>query len=261
MNSMNRVGRSLRSTTTVVALVASLMATGVATASAQDPPPESVLSHFLCYQGEFPAFAGASVTLGSQLGSWQARVGKPMAFCNPVRKTRGDKVTPIVSIRQHLKAYRLWPDPVVPGTIKVADSNQFGRGQVLTVERSPIQLLVPTRKFPHAFPTGLDHFVCHRVVEGKAIEKPVQLRDQFASFRTRVLRPLFHCSPARKVHGDKEFGVQHPFAHLVCYSIERRQLVPPQVRGTVNQFERAQIKATVAVRLCVPSRSQVLAPV
>jgi len=219
-----------------------------------------VLSHFLCYDGEFPTFAGASVTLRSNLGEWDARVGNPKFFCNPVRKTRRDVVTKIVDVRQHLKAYAVFPAPPVTGTVEVSDSNQFGADQALTVELSPSRLLVPTRKRPHDAPKGLDHFACHRVVEGKPIEKAVQLKDQFASFQTRVLRPVLHCSPTIKKHGDRTFKVQHQQAFLVCYTIERRNLVPPQTRGTRNQFEQAPITARVATRLCVPSTSRTLDP-
>jgi len=219
-----------------------------------------LLSHFLCYDGEFGAFAGASVTLGSNLGKWDVRVANPKFFCNPVRKTRRDEVTKIVDIRQHLKAYAIRPVTPVTGTAEVSDSNQFGADQALTVERSPSRLLVPTRKRPHDAPRGLDHFACHRVVEGKAIEKGVQLKDQFASFQTRVLRPVLHCGPTSKKHGDRTFEVRHPQAFLVCYSIERRNLVPPQTRGTRNQFEQAPITARVATKLCVPSTSRSLDP-
>jgi hypothetical protein len=250
--------RSLRASTVAFGLAASVLVAGAATTSAQPPAPEDVLSHFLCYEGDFPPFAGAQVQLIEELGAFVTQVGGPHLFCNPVRKKRGDVVTRIVDVRQHLKVYRIRTDPAGPETLKVSDSNQFGADQVLTIQRSPTRLMVPTRKWPHDPPAGLDHFACHAVKEGKAIEKPVLLRDQFVGFRTRVLKPLLHCEPTQKIHGDRTFNVRNPQAHLVCYSIEPRRLDPPQTRRTRNQFEKAPITARVATRLCVPSRSEIV---
>jgi hypothetical protein len=253
--------RSLRASAVALGLAASVLVAGAATTSAQPPAPEDVLSHFLCYAGEFPPFAGASVTLVEELGGFTTTVGGPHLFCNPVRKTRGDNVTKIVDVRQHLKVYRIRTDPSGTETLKVSDSNQFGADQVLTIQRSPTRLMVPTRKWPHDRPVGLDHFACHAVTEGKAIEKGVGLKDQFTAFRTRVLKPVLHCEPTQKIHGDRTFDIRHREAHLVCYTIEpRKRLDPPQTRWTRNQFERARVTARVATRLCVPSTS-VIVPV
>jgi hypothetical protein len=244
-------------TATVVAITA---LAGSAPATAQ-PSPEEVLSHFLCYEGTFADMERVpDVVFRDQFEIYTATVGAPRLLCNPVRKTRrnGD-VTRIVDRRQHLKAYRLVTSTVI-GTIDLRVWNQFGRDQRVTVDRTPVRTLVPTRKAPHEAPEELSHFLCYPVVIGTSIDRRVELKDQFDSFRTRVLRPRLQCNPTEKVHPPGTLTPRvNEFAHLLCYGIERHRLDPPQRRKTRNQFEaQARARAEVAALLCVPSLKEII---
>ena len=163
-------------------------------------------------------------------------------------------MTKIVDIAQHLKGYLL-RTPSTTDTRSLLISNQFGKDQPVTVAAVPTRLLVPTRKAPHDAPKGLDHFTCYAVQKGRAIDRDVQLKDQFTSFRTRVGKPRLHCNPTFKqvAIGVPPTDIENPDAHLLCYGIERHPLDPPQARKTNNQFEKARVRAEVAVLLCVPS--------
>jgi len=246
------IGRRVTGIAFAVALVASALVTGAGPATAQ--APEEVLSHFLCYRGTFAPFDDVpNIVFEDDFDTLTTTVARPHLFCNPVRKTRRDIVTKIVDRRQHLKAYRLRA-PAPTDQFFPSVSNQFGQAQIITIENRPKRTLVPTRKFPHDAPVDLDHFTCYDVKDGKAIDRRVQLKDQFTSFTTRVGRPRMLCNPASKIHiGGPSFPRQHATANLLCYGIEPRRLDPPQGRRTVNQFERARVRSEVAVQLCVPS--------
>ena len=98
------------------------------------------------------------------------------------------------------------------------------------------------------------------MIIGRAIDKSVELKDQFGSFRTRVGRPKLLCNPTDKLHPPAPPTlIQHEFAHLLCYGIERRRLDPPQSRAIRNQFEAwNRARAEVAVLLCVPSTKAIV---
>jgi hypothetical protein len=259
MSAPRRIGRRIYVIAIATGLLVSALGAGTTPAAAQGP--QDVLSHFLCYQGTFPDFDPvAGVRLDDQFATThETMVIGPRLLCNPVRKTRrSGEVTRIVDRRQHLKAYAIGPLDVV-GTREIIDRNQFGREQRLTISREPSRLLVPTRKAPHDPPEGLDHFLCYKVLEGRAADRAVALKDQFGSFRTRVGRPKLHCNPADKHHlPAPPVTIEHEFAHLLCYGIERHRLDPPIGRRTDNQFERARVRSEVAVMLCVPSRKRLL---
>jgi hypothetical protein len=234
-------------------LVASALIAGGSVASAANP--QKFLSHFLCWAGLFPAFDGPEVELTDRFGTVLADVDPADLMCNPVRKTRGTKVTEIVSDRQHLKSYDIDADPIGV-SYDMLVTNQFGRDKRVIISLDAGGLLVPTRKFPHRAPRGLDHFTCYGVTNNFDVNKRVKLKDQFAKFRTMVIEELFHCFPARKVHGSKTFSVNHPNASLACYNINPKTLGQPKSRRTKNQFEDAQITATQALFLCVPSKTR-----
>jgi hypothetical protein len=251
MSAQRLIGRRITRIAFAVALVASALLTGAGPATAQ--APDEVLSHFLCYKGTFAPFdAVPNILFQDDFGVRTTTVARPHLFCNPVRKTRRDTVTKIVDRTQHLKAYRLRTAPTDQFFPVV--SNQFGKDQILTIENVPSRTLVPTRKLPHDAPVGLDHFACYDVKDGRAIDRRVQLKDQFISIATRVGTPAMLCMSATKTHvGGPTFPREHPGANLLCYLIGPRRLDPPVGRRTANQFERARVKSEVAVQLCVPS--------
>jgi hypothetical protein len=243
---------------------ATAIAVGGGAAVAQPlPPPQEVLSHFLCYTGTFAPFERVhDVRLADQFPPGEiVTVGKPKLLCNPVRKTRSDRVTKIVDRRQHLKAYVTVPNSAGVADIDVLVSNQFGRDKRLRVEDKVFRLMVPTRKSPHDAPVLLDHFACYPVLRGAAVDRAVRLKDQFTEIGTRVGKPRLLCNPTVKVHAlNPPTIIEHPQAHLVCYAIDERRLVPPVARFTKNQFEGARARAEVAVMLCVPSRKRLVVP-
>jgi hypothetical protein len=250
---------------TSVALTAGVLAAGggpaAAITSAATGPEEvvvspEVLSHFLCYRGNFrPQFSSyPRVGLKDQFGRTKGRVGQASLFCNATKKRHGGQFTGIVSINDHLKGYRFRRILAVqPHSLHIQVGNQFGDAQHLRISGTPKMLLTPTQKRPHDRPKGLDHFLCYKVQEGESIDDPVKLRDQFSGYKTRVLDPIMHCNPVKKRHDGGITPIKHPEAHLVCYTIRQRDLDPPQTRKTANQFERAYIRAKTAVMLCVPS--------
>jgi hypothetical protein len=215
----------------------------------------SSLDHFECYRSAFrPQFDRVAVRLRDQFTSGprqRTRVVRPHLFCNPVRKVHGGVAFPILNPNNHLKAYEI--ESAVEFTPRSVDvDNQFGVARLEVV--APATLLVPTRKFPHARPSRLDHFKCYSV-KGDLLEERVRLRDQFHRFFTTVLEPKLLCNPVEKVHGDRVTPIRNPSAHLVCYRIasEPFDRSRQQVVESRNQFGREEVRAVRARMLCAPS--------
>jgi hypothetical protein len=210
--------------------------------------------HFECYRSAFrPQFDPVRVRLDDQFSadSVRARVLRPNLFCNPVRKVHDDVVFPIVNPNNHLKSYVIESaEEFVERQVEV--NNQFGTAVLHVV--NPARLLVPTRKFPHDRPSGLDHYKCYGV-QGDPLEERVRLRDQFTPFFTTVLEPMFLCNPAEKTHGDRVTPVRNPALHLVCYSIASEPLdrARQPVVDTRNQIGREEVRAVRARLLCAPT--------
>ena len=266
MSTPRRTRRPLLAVAISTGLVASALVAGGSSATGSAPAvrPQKVLSHLLCYVGTFRERnpSDPNVVLEDQFGSTDATVTQPWYFCNPVRKTRrvgGVRgVTPIVDVDQHLTAY-LVHSPSPPVTPDVSVTNQFGAGRPLKIADQPFGILVPARKAGHGFPVGLDHFLCYGVEEGKSIDRRVRLKDEFGTYRTTVLVPVFLCNPTVKSHPPKPpTQIQHPQVHLVCYDIADRDLVPPETRRTNTQFGRVRVAAKRAVLLCVPSTKELV---
>jgi hypothetical protein len=105
------------------------------------------LDHFLCYivSSQTPQ-AAVAATLTDQFQTGDVSVGEPLQFCNPVQKTIGTVVTPIVDLRDHLTMYNLLTSPPLPTSQTLTATNQFG-AQTFTVDKAP-SLMVPTQKMP-----------------------------------------------------------------------------------------------------------------
>ena len=234
-----------------------LVVTGVA--NAQVPPVNEALDHFKCY---FPLEARVlqqepPVQLQDQfdIARNEFETVKDMRivrFCNPVEKTRGRRITPIIHPTHHLTMFLINPQPIIPREVVVR--NQFGV-QHLDV-RDPQVLAVPTGKsltlgVQPTPPTDLDHYKCYNA-SGRKIGAVVRLRDQFHTELVRVLEPMGFCNPVRKIHGDRNVGVQNAKDHLTCYTI-----TPTPFQGTVviaNQFGLGPVSLAKADILCVPSQ-------
>src|SRR5262245_58784364 len=109
------------------------------------------LDHFWCYivSSQTPnASIGAS--LEDQFQTVTVSVGEPLEFCNPVQKTIGDVVTPILDLTDHLTMYRLLTAAPLPAAATFTATNQFGSTQ-FTVDKATA-IMVPTQKNTLAFP-------------------------------------------------------------------------------------------------------------
>ncbi|PYM11966.1 MAG: hypothetical protein DMD81_25420 [Candidatus Rokuibacteriota bacterium] len=239
------------------------------------------LDHFKCYRIVEGTPANDFVQLHDQFdvtadGVVQFEhvfVRDPVLFCNPVKKaTSTGQVTPIVNEDNHLKMYFIAPTTAQTRTVLV--TNQF-TGTAITplVVFQPLILAVPTQKRPHGPPERLDHFKCH-LVDGKSVDLPVALADQFDTERVFVGRPLLLCNPTVKIHGqtiagtDRDPALQdnvikpgNPDAHLVCYRVVSPPTTAPTATPTravqvINQFDKEIIKVADPILLCVPSRKQ-----
>ncbi len=218
------------------------------------------LDHFRCY---FTQGAPLSEVVGltdqfdpATAGGQTFRVMYPVRLCNPVEKTHLDKVTPITNPDGHLKMYLIAPAPTAAGAVAqpaparmVIVRNQFGF-QSLRLGQPEI-LAVPTQKFPHNPPQGLDHFKCYRAT-GRSINQGVSLSDQFLqSPDVKVFEPFGFCNPVAKLHNDQVTPIQNPKAHLVCYTITREPFETSV--DTSNQFGIESLLVHGTDLLCVPS--------
>lgn len=233
------------------------LATIGAPAAAQIDPEKS-RSHLFCYVGKMGGFgldAPPRIGLSDFIHSSDVEVGAGIRFCNPVRKKKGRRVlAPIVSNRQHAKLYIVRSE-TGEGLTPVLYDNQIETLTVRNVSTNATAMLVPSRKHPHRFPHGFDHYACHAVEEpDRWRDRRFKLRDQFKNHRgTRVLEPWLFCAAAEKRHGDKTFVPKEPLVHYVCYRTERSRIAKVKRRAS-NQFEkRKRFTAKAANLLCVPS--------
>ena len=237
-------------------LCASLLFGGQALAQGTAPS----LDHFRCYVTQGPPIDEV-VGLRDQFdtaaeGGEDVRVTYPVRLCNPVEKKRLDKVTPILNPDAHLKMYLISPSlPATGATSQPAPGrmvyvrNQFGI-QRLRLGQAEV-LAVPTQKFPHNPPQGLDHFKCYRA-SGRNIAQVVSLNDQFLqSPDVKVLEPFGFCNPVEKLHKGQVTPILNPKGHLVCYTITRERFTT-QV-DTLNQFGSESLLVREPNLLCVPS--------
>src|SRR5262245_44953195 len=114
----------------------------------KDPTTKSLnlkLDHFWCYivSSQTPN-AATSASLVDQFQTVTVSVGEPLQFRNPVQKTIGGVVTPIVDLTDHLTLYNLLTAAPLPAPRTFTATNQFGTTQ-FTVSKATI-IMVPTQK-------------------------------------------------------------------------------------------------------------------
>jgi len=96
----------------------------------------------------------------------------------------------------------------------------------------------------------LEHFGCYSVKPVKPFKaRTVKLRDQFGKSKTRVLRALTLCNPARK---NKE-AWRNRRAHLACYGVKRLTGFKKRRVLVRNQFGSAVLTLLRPSSLCLPS--------
>jgi hypothetical protein len=238
------------------AIAGAAMALAALTGGVAEATHGVALDHFKCYLTQDQTPWNQQVILADQFiqAGFPATVLNAMRFCNPTRKFHAGAVTPIKDPDAHLTMYGLGP---LPGPIQrqVLVGNQFGPQQAWVVN-GPYWLAVPTQKQGHPEgPHHLDHFVCYRA-SGPAVNQAVGLRDEFLGEIVGVTMPALFCNPAKKEHNGVVTPVEHPDAHLACYTILGQQGM--RARWVRNQFGIEQLAIAGARMLCVPSSKQVI---
>jgi hypothetical protein len=240
-----------------------VLAIGVAPTGAQQPDPEAVLDHFLCYNGGWAAPPRSAVISDQFVSDQPVQVLNGFMFCNPVEKTLDGETTPIQHPEAHLACYTITHEAVPSRTVSLL--NQFGESSGGTFQRTLSPFCVPSLKSELGPPLGdppedvLSHFRCYTLLSVSVDPVPpprtVGVRDQFGPTQVEVSTPWapsFVCNPATKVVD----GVTHPalyaFAHLACYSLA------PQASATRtifirNQFGDASAALQQPTLLCLPS--------
>src|SRR5215470_132627 len=243
---------------TFVLTVFLVLATIFAGSAQAQLPPEQRVDHFRCYIVPQAPTLLVAVKLVDQFDAAASMVENItqltiVRHCNPVQKIVNGVITPIVSIKHHLEMFTFNTQPVVLRQVVI--SNQFGQ-QTLTTADAKI-LAVPTGKAlppnpaPPA-PTDLDHYKCYNA-SGNAVNVLANLKDQFLSENTTVLRPVLFCNPVKKTHGSITVGILNPDVHLVCYATSTSSFAGTSI-NIRNQFVSL---TNLVVRqpdlLCVPS--------
>ena len=96
----------------------------------------------------------------------------------------------------------------------------------------------------------LDHFLCYRAAPSDFKARDVKLRDQFGRSQARVLRRTNLCNPVDK----NNEGIQDRRAHLVCYTIKRRNPFQRRDVAVTNQFvQDYRLRVVGPTHLCLPS--------
>jgi hypothetical protein len=214
-------------------------------------PASARLEHFGCYAAPSgKGFKVRKVSLTDQFGSRVAKVARGLTLCNPTRK---NKEAAVVNKRDHLRCYATNRGRSVRQTVFLR--NQFGPFAADVLE--PTSLCVPSTKQvsrrgsepPAGGEFNIDHFQCYRIKPRSSFRSHgLVLRDQFGTWKTRIVTPSQLCVPVRK----NKTPVGHPVEHLVCYlakpgrSLKRAVLIR-------NQFGREATRTLGAVQVCVPS--------
>jgi hypothetical protein len=246
------VPRLAKHTVLALLVAAALVSVGAGGQKPPKGPAKSLkLDHFWCYivSSQTPD-AAVTVTLEDQFQTTTVLVGDPLQFCNPVQKTVGEVVTPIVDLTDHLTMYNLLTAAPLPTARTLTATNQFGATR-FTVDKATT-LMVPTQKNTLAFPTGLDHYLCYPV-SGPSVEQAASLTDQFQTRNVIVAKPALFCNPVEKTFGNTRTRIQNRAAHLVCYNTRLPQSTDARDVDILDQFEKDTFTVTTTQLLCAPS--------
>ncbi|MDP4014419.1 MAG: hypothetical protein U0990_09220 [Candidatus Nanopelagicales bacterium] len=226
-------------------------------------PAQPRLEHFTCYGADQARtkFKPRSVRFKDQFGKRRGRLLRPSDLCNPAKKNS----EPWLQKRVHLKCYAFEGRKFRPRTAVTRD--QFGSRTLRVKEPEKVcvpskkQLLKPSKKITiggKPNPLLVDNFVCYRVEpRGASPARSVRLKDQFGHFRTRVLKPVGLCNPA-KVDG---VASNHAIKHLTCYRLDPKRPAAFKRRlvQVSNRYGREALSVRLPRELCAPG-SKVLPP-
>ncbi len=229
------------------------------TANFEPVPPDHY--KFYTVDWEEGLYVGKEVQLVDQFGTFNATVGDPVSFGNPVQKIHNDDVTPIADENRHYTLYSLGYGEEEPmlDSWQVVVKNQFGENQELTVV-GPYYLAVPTTKEGHEEPVCLNHFLVYEVIGKEFPEVGVNLKDQFIEEDVVVWEPIYFANPVQKTIVDSgevtEIEDRDPHGHLVFYSIEDigfNESIEKSIQ-IANQFGNQTLDLTYRDVLAVPSQ-------
>ena len=227
------------------------------TANFEPVPPDHY--KFYTVDWEEGLYVGKEVQLVDQFGTFNATVGDPVSFGNPVEKTIIDtgEGTPISDLNRHFTLYHLDYGEEVPmlESWQVVVKNQFGQNQELTVV-GPVALAVPTQKGDHQAPECLNHYLVYDAYGPPMEDVVVELNDQFMKETVTVYEPWYFANPVEKTIVDTgevtEIEDRDPHGHLVFYRIDSE---PIDERVQIdNQFGKQTLNLTYTDTLAVPSQ-------
>lgn len=178
---------------------------------------------------------------------------------NPTLKVHGSQPFPIINPDHHLTWYRATGRDT---SINLSYKNQF---ESTAVSISQVEfLLVPTQKYPHDPPLGLDHYKAYRITDGTGFHDPIMLEDQF-DIRYGIpenidsLVPTFFLTPAVK---NMESQLYDPVTHYVAYQIFPPRMISPPFWEymTHDQFGEHYLTIMNSMFLLVPSEKYLPTP-
>lgn len=109
---------------------------------------------------------------------------------------------------------------------------------------------------PGPAPMNGEHFQCYGVEQRYQQEGDLDkfvVEDQFGSAVIGLGKPVMLCNPSFKNHKNKEFPIQRPERHLVCYELDTNQSVKGQDLEIENQFSKIGVTSNQRELFCVPS--------
>ena len=214
--------------------------------------------HYKFYEVDWDEglYVGKEVLLVDQFGAFNATVGYPVSFGNPVKKVHNDMVTPISDDNRHFTVYELdygEEEPMLDSW-QVVVNNQFQEDVELTVQ-GPVALAVPTKKEDHEMPGCLNHYLVY-LADGPVVNDEVVLSDQFIEDEVSVVyKPVLFANPVQKTRVDSgevtEIEEQDPHGHLVWYTIEGEPI--EKSIQIDNQFGDQTLNLSYPELLAVPS--------
>jgi hypothetical protein len=188
-----------------------------------------------------------------------AKLASLTLFGNPVAKNK----EAIFDKNAHLAWYKLLKitDPFEKLTVQI--ENQFGRQEILIydvravlvpAQKAIVKLIELPGRSKFSRPTKLDHYKIYRVIEGKPVNKPIHLEDQFHRMETGVYFPTGFAVPVTKEHHGKTSPIHNAKAHLTIYQMkpsgDMRQVI--NVRDQFGTYR--YLKIGVSYLLGVPSK-------
>jgi len=229
----------------------------IVTANFELTPPDHY--KFYTVNWEEGLYVGEEVQLVDQFGTFNATVGDPISFGNPVQKIHNDDVTPIADENRHYTLYSLdygEEEPMLDSW-QVVVNNQFQDDEELTVV-GPYYLAVPTTKEGHEDPLCLNHYLVYEVIGKEFPEVGVNLKDQFIEEDVVVWEPIYFANPVQKtiVDSGDVTEIEKDEDHLVFYSIEDigfDESIDKSIQ-IVNQFGEQTLHLTYRDVLAVPSQ-------